>query len=69
MGQDHNSAVEESERLPGPVPGTPLVSKEDDTKLAAPGEQARKREVDYSIYTLSEKWVIVSMASLAALFR
>ncbi|KIK94767.1 hypothetical protein PAXRUDRAFT_827690 [Paxillus rubicundulus Ve08.2h10] len=69
MGPDHHSAVEEhGEYLPGPVPGTPLVSKEDDKKPAAPSEQAERQEGDYSIYTLSEKWVIVSMASLAALF-
>jgi hypothetical protein len=42
-------------------------------ELALPGDPdagiKQEAEKPYSIYTLSEKWFIVSMASLAALFR
>lgn len=40
-----------------------IPSKEPDAGIE---QQAEK---PYSIYTLSEKWFIVSMASVAALFR
>lgn len=40
-----------------------VLSREPSTRIEQEAEQP------YSIYTLSEKWFIVSMASLAALFR
>lgn len=56
-------------------PSRPLGSEVTDkhnTKLVPPKEPdviKQEAEKPYSIYTLSEKWYIVSMASLAALFR
>jgi len=53
----------ENDFLSRPELGSSVLNKD-----LGPGIK-QEAERSYSIYTLSEKWFIVSMASLAALFR